>query len=244
MRHVLPPSSAPLGQRPSRSPCTLPLRSVSPSAPAPRQERRDDGWPAAIHKLPRRPRYDNLVYYLLLGLLLLLALLLALLVKRGSLLPQTAPILILQNSAPVSPDAAAAGPEKPDGGASLKAGEEHSALRNLAEGRGESAGTAAAAEIANSAAESSPATKQEILSSAASVSNGGTSGTDASGHISLNYSSREELLSVPGIGPVTADAILDLRSQLSRPLILDDLLTISGIKEKKFARLAPYFFTP
>lgn len=58
--------------------------------------------------------------------------------------------------------------------------------------------------------------------------------------LDLNRVSREELVEVPGIGPHMAQAIVDLRSKKGSFARFEDLLEVSGIKEKKLASLAGY----
>lgn len=64
------------------------------------------------------------------------------------------------------------------------------------------------------------------------------------GLISLNYSSKNELMTVPGIGPATAQAIINFREQSGQNMLIEDLLKIPGIKEKRFEQISPYFALP
>jgi len=62
--------------------------------------------------------------------------------------------------------------------------------------------------------------------------------TDSSGaKLDVNNATSAELLSVPGIGPVTARRIMDARPFKNA----DDLRGVRGIGEKKFAKLRPFF---
>jgi len=58
--------------------------------------------------------------------------------------------------------------------------------------------------------------------------------------IDLNRVSREELIGVPGIGPRMAQAIVDLRSKKGSFTRMEELLEVTGIKEKKLAAIAGY----
>ena len=58
--------------------------------------------------------------------------------------------------------------------------------------------------------------------------------------LDLNRASREELIEVPGIGPRMAQAIVDLRHKKGSFSRVEDLLEVSGIKEKKLAALTVY----
>lgn len=59
--------------------------------------------------------------------------------------------------------------------------------------------------------------------------------------LDLNLCSSEELQNIPGIGPKTAEAIIGFRSKAGRRIVLEDLLQVPGIKEKKLERIRPYF---
>lgn len=58
--------------------------------------------------------------------------------------------------------------------------------------------------------------------------------------VSINTASREELMSVPGIGEGKADKILAYREQNGSFQSLEDLMKISGIKQKTFDKLKEY----
>jgi competence ComEA-like helix-hairpin-helix protein len=58
--------------------------------------------------------------------------------------------------------------------------------------------------------------------------------------LDLNRVSREELVGVPGIGPAMAQAIVDLRSKKGTFTRIEDLLEVTGIKEKKLASIVGY----
>jgi competence protein ComEA len=59
--------------------------------------------------------------------------------------------------------------------------------------------------------------------------------------IDLNRATVEELETVPGIGAVMAQRIVDFREQHGRFGRVDDLLKVRGIGEKSLEKLRPYF---
>lgn len=65
-------------------------------------------------------------------------------------------------------------------------------------------------------------------------------GKTAPQKLDLNRASREELIGIPGLGPRMAQAIVDLRSKKGSFKKLEELLEVTGIKQKKLASLAGY----
>jgi competence protein ComEA len=57
-------------------------------------------------------------------------------------------------------------------------------------------------------------------------------GGGAGGTVNLNSATLEQLDALPGVGPVTAQAILDWRTENGRFASVDDLLDVSGIGDK------------
>ena len=70
------------------------------------------------------------------------------------------------------------------------------------------------------------------------VSSGGPA-PGAATVVDLNRATLEELESLPGVGPATAQAILDHRRRMGRFRSVDDLLEVRGIGEAKLAALRP-----
>ncbi len=62
----------------------------------------------------------------------------------------------------------------------------------------------------------------------------------ASALLDLNVSSRMDLETLPGIGPVLADRIVSYRSIHGDFQQVDDLVNVSGIGAKRLRRLLPY----
>ena len=58
--------------------------------------------------------------------------------------------------------------------------------------------------------------------------------------IDLNLANVKELQELPGVGPVTAQRIIDLREKGGRFHRVEDLLAVRGISQKKLDALRPY----
>jgi competence protein ComEA len=57
--------------------------------------------------------------------------------------------------------------------------------------------------------------------------------------VNLNAASVEELDTLPDVGPVTAQAIVDYRTEHGGFASVDELLDIQGIGEKTLEKIAP-----
>lgn len=64
----------------------------------------------------------------------------------------------------------------------------------------------------------------------------------ATAPVNLNTATQEQLEALPGVGPVTALAILELRGQNGSFGAVDDLLAVSGIGPATLEDLRPYVF--
>jgi competence protein ComEA len=65
----------------------------------------------------------------------------------------------------------------------------------------------------------------------------GTPDVPGSGKVDLNRASLEQLDTLPGVGPVTAQRILDWRTRHGRFSSVDQLREIEGIGERRFAQI-------
>ncbi len=62
-------------------------------------------------------------------------------------------------------------------------------------------------------------------------------GSGTSGKINVNAASQSELETLPGVGPVTAQAIIDWRQKNGKFRVIEDLLDVRGIGEATLDRL-------
>jgi competence protein ComEA len=76
---------------------------------------------------------------------------------------------------------------------------------------------------------------------AASAASAPTSGAEGSSPmVNINTAGQSELEDLPGVGPVTAQAILDFRAENGAFRSVDELLEVSGIGEATLAEMAPF----
>ena len=75
---------------------------------------------------------------------------------------------------------------------------------------------------------------------AAGPGSSGAPSAPAGDRVSLNQASLDQLESLPGVGPVTAQKILDYRTAHGAFSSVDELLDVDGIGEKTLAQLAPH----
>ncbi len=63
---------------------------------------------------------------------------------------------------------------------------------------------------------------------------------DNTGKISINKATYEELITLPGIGPKTAERIIEYRDTYGPFWTLEDIKNVKGIGDKKYAKLKEY----
>ena len=76
-----------------------------------------------------------------------------------------------------------------------------------------------------------------VVASAGSAVAGGTSSGTTDGPININQASSEELQELPGVGPAPAEAIGEDRESNGPFASPEDIMRVSGIGEKKFAKM-------
>lgn len=63
---------------------------------------------------------------------------------------------------------------------------------------------------------------------------------DASEKISINKATYEELITLPGIGPKTAEKIIEYRNTYGPFWTIEDIKNVKGIGDKKYAKLKEF----
>ena len=82
-----------------------------------------------------------------------------------------------------------------------------------------------------------PRQGEETASVASITSSAGGSSSEGDKKVNINTADREELQTLPGIGPAKADAIIEYRESHGPFQTIEDILNVSGIGEKSFEKL-------
>jgi competence protein ComEA len=75
-------------------------------------------------------------------------------------------------------------------------------------------------------------------------SSGGGSAIDGDGRVRINHATLSELETLPGVGPVLAQRIVDFREEHGPFQTVEDLLDVPGIGEAKLASLRDHLLVP
>ena len=75
---------------------------------------------------------------------------------------------------------------------------------------------------------------------ALAVTSGGGGAAAGDGIVNLNDADETALETLPGVGPATAKAIIDYRTQHGRFRTVDDLLNVRGIGPSKLSQIKPH----
>ncbi|GAA4676364.1 hypothetical protein GCM10023215_05750 [Pseudonocardia yuanmonensis] len=109
--------------------------------------------------------------------------------------------------------------------------------RRVADGEQVAVGVPAAADAAGAAAGAAPPGASPTGGSPTGGSPTGGGGAAPAGKIDLNRATVEQLDGLPGVGPVTAQRILDWRTRNGRFARVDQLREVEGIGERRFSQL-------
>ena len=63
------------------------------------------------------------------------------------------------------------------------------------------------------------------------------SGPGPADKVNINSATAEQLQSLPGVGPVTAKAIIEYRTKVGKFNRIEEIINVKGIGEKKFQRI-------
>ena len=85
-----------------------------------------------------------------------------------------------------------------------------------------------------------PGGVQSAAASAIPASASGKLKTPGEGTVNINSASVEELQRLPGVGPVTAQTIMDYRRQIGRFTTCEQLMDVKGIGPKKLEKMRPF----
>lgn len=80
-------------------------------------------------------------------------------------------------------------------------------------------------------------TVQEVSTLQPEISDSFSNSDPRSGLVNINRASKEELKTIPGIGDGIANKIIDYRTQNGNFSTIEDIMKVSGIKEKLFSKI-------
>ncbi|MGB9695707.1 MAG: ComEA family DNA-binding protein [Ignavibacteria bacterium] len=60
--------------------------------------------------------------------------------------------------------------------------------------------------------------------------------------ININTATKDELIKLPGVGPSTAEKIIEYREKINGFKKIEDIMKVKGIGQKKFEKMKPYIF--
>jgi comEA protein len=60
--------------------------------------------------------------------------------------------------------------------------------------------------------------------------------------ININTATKDELVKLPGVGPSTAEKIIEYREKINGFKKIEDIMKVKGIGQKKFEKMKPYIF--
>lgn len=166
---------------------------------------------------------------IILVLVVALAASLALVVRQGSTILQVAEGSVA--AAPGTQSGTRSGARSDTGAGSAQSLESHTMAES--DGAGESSASAAPGAV------SSDTTAPGFAAPTDTSGAPGAASPGAAGKVNLNTATREELQTIKGVGPATAQKILDYRAAHGRFTSVDELLKIDGIGAKTLEKIRP-----
>ncbi|MBO6240245.1 MAG: ComEA family DNA-binding protein [Butyrivibrio sp.] len=83
-------------------------------------------------------------------------------------------------------------------------------------------------------------TKDEVMNGIADEFSGAAAGSSGNGLVNINTATKEELKTIPGIGEKVAGKIVDFRTQNGKFTCIEDIMKVSGIKDKLFSKIKEF----
>jgi competence protein ComEA len=107
------------------------------------------------------------------------------------------------------------------------------------DGTGSASGTSGSTGVGSASGAGSTANANGS-SNGSSSGSGSSSGISADGKVNINTATKEQLMTVPGIGSAKADSIIAYRETNGSYAAIDDIMNVSGIKEGLFQSMKEY----